>query len=318
MALPILAGAALGAIGGAAAGISSGIAIGAVIGGGIGASIHGTGQAADAASEQAQLYNEAAGRQLDYNTDLWEMQKDKIDADREQAVDVINNKSENEQTYATYQDTINTNKYLYDLQIRNQKQTSLNEQYLKSEVMYGLQNTLNYRSAEAAQDNEIRKLQEIKKEAAFDKQEQDIERLLAEGRIRARGQEGRSVGKTYQATVADYGRQAAQLAESIMDAGRNSRAVLEEIARDKKAADLAAFAKKMLHPGELPEPIQPLATPLTEWILPREVAEFDYGPAPTLGATMSPSAAASQVWGQGIASLGSMAFSAATPFIPTS
>ena len=280
----------------------------------VGAHVYGTSKQADAAHEQAQMQNAAAQRQLEYNTELWENQKDKIDADRQQAVDVINNKATNEQNYATYKDTINLNKYNYDLQIRNQKQASLNEQYLRSEVMYGLQNTLNYRSAEAAQDNEVRKLQEIKKEAAFDKQEQDIERLLAEGRIRARGQEGRSVGKTYQATVADYGRQAAQLSESIMDATRNSRAVLEEIARDKQAADLAAFAKKMLHPGKLPDPIQPLATPLTEWILPREVSEFDYGPAPVLGATMSASAAAAQAWGAGISSLGSTALSIAPSF----
>ena len=283
MAWQILAGAAIGAVG----------------------SIIGGNKAADAAEDQADLQNQATQRQYDYNVEAWNFEKDIIDANHAQAVKVIEAKATNEQNAALWKDKTNAASFLYDLQIRNKKQESLNQQYVKSHQLYGLQNTLNYRSAEAAQESEIRKLREIEKEATFDNQQKDIDRLLAEGKIRARGQEGRSVGKTYQATAADHGRQAAMLAESLMGARRDTRAILKEIARDKKAADLAAFAKKMLHPGELPVPIEPYKTPLTEWVLPREIEEFDYGPAPVLGAMRSPSAAANMVWGNTIAGVAS-------------
>ena len=116
--------------------------------------------------------------------------------------------------------------------------------------------------------------------------------------------------------MADYGRQVAMINESLESAGRNTRAVLKEIKRDKFSADLAAYAQKMLHPGELPEPIVPFATPMAEFMYPREVLEADYGPAPVLGATMSPSAAHSQVWGTGIAGIAGQALSIGSSFIP--
>ena len=95
--------------------------------------------------------------------------------------------------------------------------------------------------------------------------------------------------------------------ESLESAGRNARNVIKDISRDKEAANLAAWAKKMLDPGVLPDVVKPIDTPIAEFQEPREVQEFDYGPEPVLGATVSPSAAAGQVWGQGLASMGSMA-----------
>ena len=74
----------------------------------------------------------------------------------------------------------------------------------------------------------------------------------------------------------------------------------------------------MLDPGVLPDVIKPIDTPVAEFQEPREVQEFDYGPEPVLGAMASPSAAASQVWGQGLASMGSMATSFALDNMDTS
>ena len=87
--------------------------------------------------------------------------------------------------------------------------------------------------------------------------------------------------------------------------------VLKEIVRDEESADLAAYAQKMLDPGVLPTPIVPFKTPMAEFVYPRVLGEFDFGPRPVLGGYMSPSAAANQVWGatiSGIAgSMGNMA-----------
>ena len=106
--------------------------------------------------------------------------------------------------------------------------------------------------------------------------------------------------------AAKFLRNEAMINESLESAGRNARNVIKDISRDKEAANLAAWAKKMLEPGVLPDVIKPIDTPIAEFQEPREVQEFDYGPEPVLGAMASPSAAASQVWGQGLASMGSM------------
>ena len=329
MALPILAGALVGGGLGAAAGAgllgstiagvvgstAAGAIGGAVIGGGFGATIHGTGKAAEAAEEQAELVNEAAQRQFEYNTEMWNMSKDKILADRDHAAEVIAAQERNEGKIAAWRDATNLQQYNQDMLIHNREQTSLNEQYIKSNEIHGLQVTFNDIAAQAANENEYRKLLEINAESAFDVQEQSLERLRAEGKERARGRSGRSTGKIQQSTMADYGRQVAMINESLESAGRNTRAVLKEIKRDKFSADLAAYAQKMLHPGELPEPIVPFATPMAEFMYPREVIEADYGPAPVLGATMSPSAAHSQVWGTGIAGIAGSALSLGASFL---
>ena len=312
MPLPIIAGAALGwgtgaAIAGSGALVASGAltaaGIGALSGAAIGATVHGTGKAADAAREQAQLTNDAAQRQLHYNTMLWEMSKEKIYQDRDHASDVVAAQQRNEEKVAGWRDATNAQQYNYDMAIRNREQVSLNEQYIRSEEIYDTQRTFNNISASAAIENEYRKLQEIHAESGFDVQEQALQQLVAEGKERARGRTGRSVGKTQQSSMADYGRQVAMINESLASAGRNTRAVLKEIERDKFSADLTAYAQKMLDPGVLPEPIVPFATPMAEFMYPREVIPEDFGPAPVLGATMSPSAAANQVWGSGIAGI---------------
>ena len=129
--------------------------------------------------------------------------------------------------------------------------------------------------------------------------------LLNEGKLRARSASGRSARKGYQATMADYGRQIEMLNASDNSQDRNSRAVLMEIIRDKSAADLTAFAGKMLDPGVLPMPVQPQDLPDIEFELPRILDEFDFGPQPVKGVMASPGAAASAAWGQAIQGMAS-------------
>jgi hypothetical protein len=126
---------------------------------------------------------------------------------------------------------------------------------------------------------------------------------MTEGALRAKGVSGRSAMKGYQVTAADFGRQIGQLNEAFSSAGRNARAVFKEIATDKASADLAAYASRMLEPGELPMPIQPLKTVRAEFVYPRALGEFDFGPRPVLGAMASPSAAANRVWGSTISGI---------------
>ena len=96
--------------------------------------------------------------------------------------------------------------------------------------------SLNAVAAQAAQDDELRKLDEIQDEASFSRQEAGLEALRAEGKFRAKGIEGRSAAKVQQDIKADYGRQMAMLNASVDSAGLETRSVLKEIARDKASA----------------------------------------------------------------------------------
>ena len=279
----------------------------AVAAAGAAVNIWSTNKAANAAEKQADERNEAVHRQYEYDTQKYELDKDKIDADREHALDLYQIRLSNEQKSAKWRDDINNQKYLYDLQIRDRQQSSLDTQFAKSETLYGYQTTLNEQIGDAALEDELIKLREIHAEAAFDVQDQRIEALEAEGTARSLGQSGRSAQKVEQSMAAKFLRNEAMINESLESAGRNARNVIKDISRDKEAANLAAWAKKMLDPGVLPDVVKPIDTPIAEFQEPREVQEFDYGPEPVLGATVSPSAAAGQVWGQGLASMGSMA-----------
>ena len=317
MILPILALGGLGAVGAMTAfpTIAGAGWVGASLGASIGGQVHGGGKAADAARTEAELKNQAAYRQYGYDMQLWDLNKQKILADRNHAYNEILIRKANEGKQADFQDATNLQQYNQQLLIRNLEQTSNEQQFEKSEQIYAGQIGLNQESEITARDAEFRALQDIRTEQAFDQEEAFIDSLLNEGKLRARGVTGRSAMKGYQVTAADFGRQVAQLNEAFSGAGRNTRAVLREIATDRASADLAAEAQRMLDPGVLPMPVQPLPTPRATWQLPRALGEFDFGPEPVLGAMASPAAAASRAWGsaiQGIAgTVGSVAMGAA-------
>ena len=324
MPLPLIAGAVLGGVGGAAlAGTAVGTALGittavggavagGLLGGSVGAQIHATGQAAEAAREQARLSNEATDRQWAYDMDLWDMTKERIIADRTFATEEIATKAQNERTLAEYKDATNLANYGYQLQIRNREQQSLNNQYVRSNNIYGAQTTMNAVSAKAAEEDELRSLQETKAEASFQLQEDRVEQMQAEGRLRARGAAGRSASKVVQATMADHGRHIAMLNESLEAADRNTKSVLKAIQRDKTSADLSAYAARMLDPGVLPDVVAPFQTPLAEYLDPRELTDADFGPRPVPGARVSGSAASSRIWANTITGIAGQAGGLAT------
>ena len=244
--------------------------------------------------------------------DLWDMTKERIIADRQFAVEEIATKAQNERTLAEYKDATNLANYGYQLQIRNREQQSLDNQYVRSNNIYGAQTTMNALSAKAAEEDELRSLQETKAEASFQLQEDRVEQMQAEGRLRARGAAGRSASKVVQATMADHGRHIAMLNESLEAADRNTKSVLKAIQRDKTSADLSAYAAKMLDPGVLPDVVAPFQTPLAEYLDPREVEDYDFGPRPVPGARVSGSAASSRIWANTITGIAGQVGSLAT------
>lgn len=302
---PVLIGAGLGALAGTigAAATAGTVIAGAAVGASLGGQVHASGQAAEAAREQARESNEATDRQWAYDMDLWDMTKERITDDRQYALEEIRTKASNERTLAEYRDATNLANYGHQLQIRNREQESLNNQYLRSTNIYGLQTTLNADTARDAREDELRKLQEVNAESSFQLQEMRVEQMQAEGTLRARGVTGRSAVKAQQASVADLGRQMAMMDESLAAAGRNTKAVLRDIQRDKISADLTAYANRMLEPGVLPEVVAPFQTPLAEYLDPRELTDADFGPQPVVGARVSGAAASQRAWASGISGI---------------
>ncbi len=268
-------------------------------------SIIGGNKAAEAAEDQVDAQNNAKKIQHEYDKLVYQANKDKIDADHAFATETYNTNLINDAAIVAYKDQVNIDRYNYDLKIKNQEQASLDAQFKRSGSIYDSQTSLNAMSAEVAVNDEIRKLQEIGAEAAFDKQEEQIKLLVAQGKARASGQSGRSAEKVDQSSLAGYGRTIAMMNEGLAASGRNSKSALTKISMDKASADLSAWAQKMLDPGVLPDPIEPIATPFTTYQAPRAIGEFDYGPEPVLGGLMSANAAANQVWGSTISNIAS-------------
>ena len=280
--------------------------IGAIIGGAListAGSLIGGSKAACAAKEQANLQNEATERQLEYDTEAWEMKKDQLLAQRDYLVQEIELKAEQEGKLAAFRDATNLRQYNYDLQIRNRQQASNQQQYQRSNQIYADQLTLNEQAHVRGREQELAKLSEIEQEAAYDANEAYIESLMAEGAVRARGVTGRTADKLAATTALQYGSKIAMLNAQMVNASANTDFALESIGRDRTAADLRAYAAKMLDPGILPMPIEPLPTPQATFIYPRVYEDYDFGPKPVLGAMASPGAAASGVWGSTISSI---------------
>ena len=310
--LPIIVGALAGMGTASAVGLGAlsigagmsigGLAVGALAGGAVGASGM---KAAGAARDQANAANDATARQYWYNVEGWNHSKTVLNAKHEHAVQAAETAQRNEVTLATWKDASAAQNYHHQLQINAATDQASAEQYAKSENIYGYQTTLNSVAAAAGKVDELRKYKEIHTEASFDQQDASLQAMLDEGKLRARGIEGRSIGKATQATLADYGRQMSLLSESLSSAGRNTRAALQQIERDHFTANLTAYANRMLRPAKSIAPPIPYATPIAEFDMPRPLTEADYGAYPVMGATVNPNAAASGVWGQlgmGIAS----------------
>jgi len=269
----------------------------------VGGAIIGGSKSSNAAKQQANLQNEATERQFEYDTEAWEMKKDQLLSQRDYLVQEIELKAEQEGKIAAYRDATNLRQYNYDLQIRNRQQASNEAQFERSNQIYADQLTLNEQAHVRGREQELAKLAEIEQEAAYDANEAYLESIVNEGAVRARGVTGRTADKLASATALQYGSKMAMLNASILNAQNNTDFALESIGRDRSAADLRAYAAKMLDPGILPMPISPLPVPQATFLYPRVYEDYDFGPKPVKGAMMSASAAASGVWGSTISSV---------------
>ena len=275
--------------------------VSAIVGGVLG--IFGGRQQAKAAAAAQKAQNEAAEKQYEYNVQRWEMDKQKMLADREYKVQEIEERARQENQLADFKDASNARQYNAQLQIRNSQQDTNERMFAKSNAIYQDQLGLNLLQEKNARQEELQQLKEIQSEKRYERNSAYIEGLVAEGEIRARGQTGRSVQKARSVETLKTARALTLLNLSLDNATAASQNAIKNIRADRKLADLNAFASKMLDPGELPMPLEPLATPRATFLYPRVYEDYDFGPKPIKGAQISPSSAAAQVWGTSITSL---------------
>tara|TARA_B000000557_G_scaffold130481_1_gene105777 strand:+ start:49 stop:927 length:879 start_codon:yes stop_codon:yes gene_type:complete len=279
--------------------------VSAIVGGVLG--IFGGRQQAKAAAAAQKAQNEAAEKQYEYNVQRWEMDKQKMLADREYKVQEIEERARQENQLADFKDASNARQYNAQLQIRNSQQDTNERMFAKSNAIYQDQLGLNLLQEKNARQEELQQLKEIQSEKRYERNSAYIEGLVAEGEIRARGQTGRSVQKARSVETLKTARALTLLNLSLDNATAASQNAIKNIRADRKLADLNAFASKMLDPGELPMPLEPLATPRATFLYPRVYEDYDFGPRPVKGAQISPSSAATQAWGTTITSLAGQA-----------
>ena len=278
---------------------------GPIIGGAIG--LFGAHKSSQAAKSAANTQNEATESQYQYDMQAWEMQKQAAIADREFAVKEIQQKAQQEGQIAAYKDATNLRTYNYNLQIRNMEQDTNERMYEKSDNVYLGQTTMNRLEEQASLNDEQRKLKEIRAEKLYEENDEYLDYLIAEGEIRSRGQTGRSVEKARSTKILEFGTKLNLLDLALSNATAESDSALDSIRRGRVVSDLNAYASKMLDPGILPTPVQPLPTPQAQYQYPRVFQDYDFGPQPIRGAMASPSAAATRVWGTSLMSLASTA-----------
>ncbi len=249
-----------------------------------GAAVVGAISGKKSADKAAKTQNEYTQRQFEYDTEMWEMGKEKLAADWAFAYDTYELRKKNEQKIADYTDAMNLRRYNYDLKIVKAQNEANKKAYAKSEYLYGQQLNFNHQAAADAAEEALIKQQEINQEIAFKNTDSIIKSIEAQGELAVTAQAGGSASKQAQALLAAKGRNEAQLSESLFSSNRSTYMALKSISRDKYGADLAAFANKMMKPGTVPDPIKPLPTPVAEFQPPRPLEDYDFGVAPIKGA----------------------------------
>lgn len=269
--------------------------------------IYGANKQANAAKSAQQERNNATEAQYEYNKERWEMDKQKMLADREFKVKEIEERARQEGQLAGFKDASAARQYNYQLQIRNKQQDTNERMYAKSNAIFEQQLGLNALQERSARLDERQQLEEIKAEKRYEKNTAYLDGIIAEGEIRARGQMGRSVQKARSVQTLKTATALTLLDLSLQNATTASESAIRNIKQDRTVADLNAYATKMLDPGVLPMPVQPLPTPMSTFMYPRVYEDYDFGPEPVRGAMISPSSASAQVWGSSISSLAGMA-----------
>ena len=205
----------------------------------------------------------------EYDLPLWNMQKEKLIAERDEMIRAIELTQLNEKALAEFKDKNNLRNWRHQLKIQEAQHQGQLELFRRS-------NFFADQAIGSAQEQAAMERFETRQQYAFQNEANIIESIQKKGELRATSQSGRSAVKAAQSQLADEGRQVAILTENIVSADRSSRMRLRDFV-------LKTEAGRMLRPSKPIAPLKPLETPLAEYQLPRELEDFDFGPQPIKG-----------------------------------
>ena len=205
----------------------------------------------------------------EYDLPLWNMGKERLIAERDETIRAIELTQRNEKALAEFKDKNNLRNWRHQLKIQEAQHQGQLELFRRS-------NFFADQAIGSAQEQAAMEQFETRQQFAFQNEANIIESIQKKGELRATSQSGRSAVKAAQSQLADEGRQVAILTENIISADRSSRMRLRDFV-------LKTEAGRMLRPSKPIAPLKPLATPLAEYQLPRELEDFDFGPQPIKG-----------------------------------
>ena len=205
----------------------------------------------------------------EYDLPLWNMQKDKLIAQRDEIIRGIQLQQRNEKALAEFKDKNNLRNYQHALKIREAKYQ--NDLTLKHRSDFFINQAI-----DSAIQQEQQEAFQTRQQYAFENEENIVASIQAKGELAVKSQSGKSAVKAAQSQLYDEGRQMAIMVENIVTARKDSRARLNDFLISQEAS-------RMLQPSRGIAPLKPLATPLAEYELPRELEDFDFGPKPIEG-----------------------------------
>jgi len=206
---------------------------------------------------------------LQYDLPMWEMNKDKLVAQRDEIIRSIELQQRNEKSRAEFQDKNNLRNYQHSLKIREMKYE--NDVMLKQRSDF-----FTDKSIDSAISQNKQQEFETHQQYAFENEENIVASIVAKGELAATSQTGLSSIRAFQSQIADEGRQLSIMTENIINARKDGRARLNDFLIQQEAG-------RMLEPSRGIAPLKPLKTPIQEYELPRALEEFDFGPQPIPG-----------------------------------
>lgn len=253
------------------------------------------------ADRARELQQKQINAQYKYNRKQYSYEQQQAQRQYGFALEGLKIQKQNEKALIDFNYQTNLQGALYQQAIQNYTYQSQLRQYAKSEQIYKQQLGFNNLAAYRAAASESRRMQDVVADQAYQKQDLFTSLLEAEGVRMARGVSGKSVAKGMQSAIAQYGRNQAILADSMLSANKEYRNNIEDIRLAKYGADLAADANRMLEPMKLPNVPMPMKQPRS--ILQKPLSPMS-PPKPIKGANTVPGGNWGAAIGGGLAQMG--------------
>lgn len=239
-------------------------------------------------SSQTNSANKAADKaaeiQLEYDNLVYTQGTQRTVRDHSFTTEQILAQQRNANRSRLQQDQIALDNYNYQLANDKYELEIQKRLFNKSEKLYRRAVSLNADQRDLSLESVQAELREGYRAAAFDNEETIIKQLQAAGQASARGASGRSAGKIQQSLLAEFGRDQAILAASLVSSEEQSERDISAIHQQFDDANLSADANRMLPPIAKPVRPAPYKQPEMEFLLPPALQDFDFGPAPIKGA----------------------------------